>query len=427
MIKRYTVLHHLLVGGLLLLLPLVATAHQANQTYIYLRVYDNAVEGHIDVNAGDLNLALGIELPEDFTEEDLAPYVEQIQAYFLEHAAFSSPDRAHPIEFLEPTVQETNLGQYAQMHFRLANTDPVPERFEVTFDAIFEQNPTHQNMVLIEYDWKAGVHNNEANFSLLMTKGDATQILEMNESSVMNGFWAMIKSGMWHIWIGLDHILFLLALLFPSVVRRMRTNDEQEIPANTLSSTSEAITMPQVGQWVPVARFRPALMYVLKIISLFTVAHTITLSLAALGVVNLPGRLVESIIALSIALAAYHNIRPIFKNEWVIAFGFGLFHGFGFASVLGDIGLSGDYLTLSLLGFNLGVEIGQVTIICAIFPVLYLLRNTATYPKILFYGSVLLILISIYWVIERVFEIDFLLDNYIAKAFRLFFQAIGLG
>ena len=104
-------------------------------------------------------------------------------------------------------------------------------------------------------------------------------------------------------------------------------------------------------------------------------------------------------------------------SHWtiVIAFIFGLFHGFGFASVLSDLGLTNEFLTLSLLGFNVGVEIGQLAIIAVIFPVLFLLRKLKLYPKLLVYLSVVLIVISLYWFIERVFDINLVIDDYITS------------
>lgn len=110
----------------------------------------------------------------------------------------------------------------------------------------------------------------------------------------------------------------------------------------------------------------------------------------------------------------------------MIAFIFGLFHGFGFASVLGDLGLTSEFLTLSLLGFNIGVEIGQLVIIFMIFPVLFLIRKSRFYPKILVYGSLLLIVISLYWFIERAFEIDLLIEGYIRKWGYKVFVFLGL-
>jgi len=112
-------------------------------------------------------------------------------------------------------------------------------------------------------------------------------------------------------------------------------------------------------------------MYILKIVTLFTIAHSITLSLAALGYIQLESRIVESLIAFSIGLAALHNIYPIVnKGEGLITFLFGLFHGMGFASVLGEKGIEGEYLAVSLFGFNVGVEIGQILIVCAILSLL---------------------------------------------------------
>ncbi|HEX6047648.1 MAG TPA: HupE/UreJ family protein, partial [Gemmatimonadaceae bacterium] len=119
---------------------------------------------------------------------------------------------------------------------------------------------------------------------------------------------------------------------------------------------------------------------------------------------ELPSRFVESVIAGSITIAALHNIWPVARvNEAAIAFVFGLFHGFGFASVLGDIGLGTDHLVLSLLGFNLGVEIGQVAIIAAIFPVLFFVRRWRVYNWGLRVASVGLMAIGLLWAAERTF------------------------
>jgi hypothetical protein len=109
----------------------------------------------------------------------------------------------------------------------------------------------------------------------------------------------------------------------------------------------------------------------------------------------------------------------------VIAFVFGLFHGFGFATVLGELGFKGENLSLSLLGFNIGVEIGQVVIILLIFPFLFFMRKLKLYPKFLVFMSVLLIIISIYWMVERIFEVDFPFDEYILS--KLLPLAIWLG
>jgi hypothetical protein len=111
-------------------------------------------------------------------------------------------------------------------------------------------------------------------------------------------------------------------------------------------------------------------------------------------------------------------------REWLIAFVFGLFHGFGFASVLADVGLRGDFMTLSLLGFNIGVEVGQILIVLIIFPVLFLLRKTALYRPLLIYGSIFLILVAINWFLDRSFGTDLPLDDFVEKVYRKFLNLI---
>jgi hypothetical protein len=202
------------------------------------------------------------------------------------------------------------------------------------------------------------------------------------------GAWQTLKQylldGVWHIWIGYDHILFLLSLLLPAVLVR-------------------------VGhQWEAAPSLRRSLLEVLKVVTAFTLAHSITLSLAALGVVSLPSRLVESTIAASVVLAALNNLKgTIEQRRWVMAFVFGLVHGFGFASVLADLGLPKDALVLALVGFNLGVEVGQLALVVAFVPVAFRLRATGFYRKgVLTVGSILVALIASWWFVQRAFDIQ---------------------
>ena len=394
----------------LLLIPILGTAHNPDQSYIYLRVYEfNGIEGKFDCHVKDINAALGLDLDKYATDEEFEPHLKRLQEYLIEHSGFSSKYGEHKVVFTgKRTRIRTTTGYFWNLRFYLTNMDPVPDELTVTYDAFLEDdtNP-QQNLLGMEYNWKAGLINNETIFALDFSRDGTTQTLNLVETGLWKGFMAMVRQGVWHIWIGVDHILFLLALILPSVVRRVR--EESQNGANELQRSVGTKTF-----WKPVARFKPAFMYILRIVTFFTIAHTITLSLGALGIVNLPSRVVESIIALSIGLAAYHNIRPIFRGEdWIIAFVFGLFHGFGFASVLGELGFKGEYLSLSLFGFNLGVELGQVVIIALIFPVLYFMRKLKLYPKFMLWLSILLIVVSLYWLVERAFDINMPVDDYI--------------
>ncbi|WP_149277115.1 HupE/UreJ family protein [Pareuzebyella sediminis] len=393
---------------LFILLPVTVYGHRPDRSLMYLRIYENeGIEGRFEINVNELNNYLGLDLDLHPSTEEVRVYEDKIRAYILDHAAFSSEYGNHNIIFTgEISHLSLAYGAFIRFHFKLDNVEKVPDELQITYSVFLEENNNQTNGLGIEYNWKAGLINNESIMALDFTKGNSTKILKLTDKGLWSGFMAMVRQGVWHIWIGIDHILFLLALILPSVVRR---KDEEVVGAedNTKRSWFKI-------WWEPVPKFKPAFWYILKVVTFFTIAHTITLSLAALNIVNLPSRWVESIIALSIGLAAYHNIRPIFRGrEWVIAFAFGLFHGFGFASVMADLGFKGEFLTLSLLGFNIGVELGQVVIILLIFPILYFIRKSQAYPKILVYLSIFLIVVSLYWFVERVFEIDMPVDEYI--------------
>jgi hypothetical protein len=211
----------------------------------------------------------------------------------------------------------------------------------------------------------------------------ATQVFELGKISALAQFFDYAREGIWHIWIGYDHILFLLSLLLPAVL--------------VFGS----------GRWQAVERFAPAFWDVFKIVTSFTVAHSITLSLAALGVVSLPSRLVESAIATSVVLAALNNVIPlVHERRWMVAFFFGLVHGFGFASVLRDLGLPQNALLIALVGFNLGVEAGQLAIVSAFLPVAYALRATWLYRCLVFIGgSLAIVAVAGIWLVERAFNL----------------------
>lgn len=174
--------------------------------------------------------------------------------------------------------------------------------------------------------------------------------------------------------------LFLVSLLLPAVGRRER------------------------GRWLPVPRFSDALTQTVKVVTAFTAAHSITLTIAALGIVDLPSRLVESLIALSVAVAAANNLVPLFdhRRTWQVAFVFGLVHGFGFASVLTDLGLGRSAIALALVSFNVGVELGQLAVVMLLLPVAFALRRTSTFRwGVLTAGSVAIVVVALGWLGER--------------------------
>ena len=174
--------------------------------------------------------------------------------------------------------------------------------------------------------------------------------------------------------------------------------------------------------WIPAKNFKEVMIHVLKLITFFTIAHALSLTVVVLDILVFPSSVFEAIIALSIALSAFHILRPIFsRGEWLIAFIFGLFHGFGFAEILLDIGLRGEHIALSLIGFNLGVELGHIVIVILVLPILYVLRKKKIFPTLLVYSATILIAIGLYWFMSRILGYDTILDSLITKIIGRFF------
>ncbi len=365
-------------------LTTIAAPHSLGQSYLFISVYTDGIEGRLEITTADLSRVMDVPwgVDERLPLDSLEVYRAQIEAYVAQHLAIASEGRPLTVTFTNMDVRDIEVAEFVLLDFDLTGYTEPPRFLDVTYSVIFDQIPTHRNLFVIENNARTGVFDSEQPL-LIFSPSTPEQQVDLASPSKWRAFLAFIWLGVWHIWIGIDHILFLIALILPSVLRR------------------------EDKRWVPVPRFRAALYNIVAIITFFTIAHSITLALAALEVVTLPARLVESIIAGSIAIAALHNIYPIFTGrDWVIAFVFGLFHGFGFANVLGEIGLGGGALVLSLLGFNLGVELGQVAIIVVVFPVLFMLRRQSWYSTVLLrYGSMLLMAIALFWFVERAFNL----------------------
>jgi hypothetical protein len=246
---------------------------------------------------------------------------------------------------------------------------------DVAYSLLFDLDPQHKGLLKLESQGQTS--------TAIFSTDNAKQTLALVQVSKLHQFTDYVKHGVWHIWIGFDHILFLLSLLLPAVL------------------------IYSGRQWQAASSFTESLLDVLKIVTAFTLAHSLTLTLASLGIVSLPSRWVESAIAASVVVAALNNLIPMFQGRrWVAAFAFGLIHGFGFASVLSDLGLPQSSLLLALVGFNIGVELGQISIVTAFLPLAFLLRETFLYRRLVFRaGSLLIVLIAGVWLAERTLDL----------------------
>jgi hypothetical protein len=357
-----------------------AQAHTPSDSYLTLRgEADNSIAVRWDLALRDLDYVLQLDRDGngELTWGEVRQRAPELEKLAVARLAFSSQGTPCPLQPAGPLALEKHSdGSYAVLSLQ-ARCDHLADSVHVSYAMLFDVDPTHRGLV----QWTPpGASQPQP---LVFTADSAQQDLRLAAPSAFETLRQYVVQGIWHIWIGFDHILFLVALLLPAVLMR------------------------QGGTWASSPSLRRAAVEVLKVVTAFTLAHSVTLSLAVLGVVSLPARLVESVIAASVVLAALNNLRgTVNRRRWVMAFVFGLVHGFGFASVLGDLGLPQGALALALVGFNLGVEIGQLGIVAAFLPVAFALRATGFYRiGVLRFGSVGVAVLATWWFIQRVFDL----------------------
>ena len=358
----------------------VALAHKPSDSYLTLAVDGATVNGQWDIALRDLDFALGLDGNQDgaITWGEVKAKHAEIAAYALTRLALGPADaRCAPV-LREQLIDNHSDGAYAVLRFS-ATCPAAPKVLDVGYRLFFDVDPQHRGLLNLSAQGatRAGILSADA----------PMRQFALAEMSKHEQFVDYLKEGVLHIWTGFDHILFLLSLLLPAVLARSL------IPGET---------------WTAAPGFKAAFWDVFKVVTAFTVAHSITLTLAALGVISLPSRLTESAIAASVVLAALNNVRPVvYGGRWIIAFGFGLIHGFGFASVLTDLGLPQGSLLLALVAFNLGVELGQLAIVAVFLPLAYALRDTGLYRRVILVGGSLLVAsIAAVWLIERAFNLS---------------------
>ena len=223
------------------------------------------------------------------------------------------------------------------------------------------------------------INNYNGTYQNVLSASSAPVIFDFKADNSVNTIKLYFTQGIYHIFSGFDHILFLLTLLLPAVL--VINNNQYRCVENLM----------------------PGLIDTVKIVTAFTLAHSITLGLAVFQVVQLSGHFVEAVIAFSIIVCAANNLKPILPaSRWSLAFGFGFIHGFGFANALISLGLESKNSIVPLLGFNLGIETGQLVIVLIVLPVIYMIRDTMVFRIGIFKGgSIASILIASTWMIER--------------------------
>jgi hypothetical protein len=358
-------------------LPLTAKAHAPSDTFLSLSLTETNLTGRWEITLRDLQHALGLDKIDTtaITPEELRLREQGLALDTLSGLGITVDGEPLVLQVTDDQLTTRPEGDSLVLIFEAVKRPGRAGRFVLNGQILFALDTQLHCIARFAY-W------GEPQQTVLDAAHSTLDISLAAPPSKFRQLFAFLRDGIWHIWTGYDHILFLIALLLPAVL----TWREQ--------------------RWAGAVAFRPVVINVLKIVTAFTVAHSLTLALAALHIVTLPSRLVESVIAASVVIAAANNLLPMFRERsWMVAFGFGLIHGFGFATRLDEAGLTKGALAMALIGFNTGVEIGQLAIVAVFIPIVYNVRHTAGYRNFMLRGgSVAVIVIAAIWMVERMFN-----------------------
>ena len=336
-----------------LLASLPVTAHPLNVGRADITVGESEIELRLSVNLFELDLLLSLDRDLDGRIERAEIEIQrrQISDYLATRIQVIAEGRMLPMEAGGFDVRHSDDGK-PTFETTLRFQSPAPLRsFTIRCEPLTEFGADHRIIGRISRDGGSE--------QFVFQRGVAYQAGDHSPRAATLQFVAL---GVHHILIGYDHLAFLLALLLAS------------------------------GSWLNVV----------KIVTAFTLAHSVTLSLAALNVVSLPGWLIEAGIAVSVAYVAVENLlsrRP--RHRWLVSLGFGLVHGFGFAGVLHEMALPRDHLLAALFFFNLGVEVGQLAVISVLLPFLWLLAHTSAYRATVTSASLGILGVAALWLVQR--------------------------
>ncbi len=344
------------IAGLLAFLPaMVASAHETSTSYSRVTIEGNAVRVAFTMNLLELHLGPTVDADGDevVTYDELDEGIESLYAAIKKHYQLRVPE--------EPTA--VLLERYD-----LSDENTVRMQILFTFDRAVSglmvastlpaiTQPNHQHLLRLD----DGTTIRQA----VLDASQPIARLDMVDSATLGRTVAgFLHLGVGHIFTGYDHLAFLVGLLI---------------------GTSGLIAL-------------------VKVVTSFTVAHSVTLGLASFGLVSLPPRLIECLIALSIAYVAIENMwKGLVTSRWSITFLFGLVHGFGFSNVLRELGLPPGRLAVSLFSFNIGVEVGQVAFVAAVFPILLFIRSSRWKTHLTAMLSLGIMALGFYWFVERAF------------------------
>ena len=380
----------LLTGLGLVALP--AQAHKSSDAYLRLVQDGQGSALRVDIALRDLDAAIDLDANGDarLSWGEIKAAWPAIDAYVKRHVRLS--DCRFPAS--QPALERRADGVYAVVAATAACQPPAEASLQYTL--LGDIDPTHRGLASVQRSDQPAVlkvldpRAADTVSPAAVGSPPARPVPDLTPAAAstpgLGDRLQFVREGVHHILTGYDHVLFLLCLLLPAVMRRT----------------------PQ--GWQPVGQLREAVWPVIGIVTAFTLAHSITLALAALKLVSLPGWFIEPAIAVTIMLAALDNLKPIFGGRRaLVTFFFGLIHGFGFAGVLAEMQLPAATFAWALLQFNVGLELGQIAIVLLVIGGLFLARQRSFYaPWVIRGGSCAAMVIGLLWLVERTADVSIL-------------------
>lgn len=383
--KRLMILRFLLLAGIFC--NLVA-AHQQPTTTMLLSVGSGQVQMTLHVPLNELELAFGHNVTQN-PERTLVVWGGAFSRYLAGHVRFTTPEgRAWTGRVQEMTISkatQTQSGPFQEVVVQLLLAPPraaESRNFILDCDLILHQVVTHRILVAVQSDW-AGGRTEPIHVGTIAVNTTTSRIefmpIQLGKGSEWTGMKAMILLGMQHIREGTDHLLFLVVLLLPATL------------------------LVQGREWGGFGGTDYSLRHLLRLVTAFTLGHSATLLAGAQHWLILPQQPVEVLIAISILVTAIHAVHPLFPGrEAQVAAGFGLVHGLAFATVLTALNLTGRQMALSILGFNLGIELMQLLVVAFTIPWLILLNLTPAHRWVRIGGAMFAGIAAIGWIANRV-------------------------
>jgi hypothetical protein len=357
-----------------------AFSHQLSTAYLNLKAEPDSQSlfGQYQVRFFDLERKLNIDsnLDGQLLWKEVLQNKIRIQAFLQSSLQIQSNNKYCDLTLNTPLLTDKHFDEGYLVADFIAECPNIVNQHNllITYQGLFELDSQHK--VIINLSGYG--QNPRTAISSLIDKDQQSLALNPAQNYQFHTFTTYVYQGIVHIFIGIDHILFLVVLMMTCVF--YRSNGNWYARQNVASVAKSAA-------WIVTA---------------FTLAHSVTLTATAMGWIAPNSRWVEFGIALSVALTAINNIWPLVTKLGWITFAFGLLHGMGFASVLSELGISSEHQILSILAFNLGVEIGQLAILSLVLPTLYLLRHNRHYKTWgLPSGSLIIGIVAVNWAIQR--------------------------